>query len=194
MFIEQNAILQNLLNPIICCDRDYCINRGRNDIDLDDQRDSNRQLPYTGGKENQLKQFPGYVLAPSNIKIWNALKSVFVPIHVHGVNHVHSLTAIRQLQRYEIIFQTVLASNRHLIVSLVYEAMQLLLICYGSSGSFLWIKKKLAVFLRMVEKAFRLPYAQQELEWSLQFIEYQMVATRTLQSWPLRRVYCGRLQ
>ena len=40
----------------------------------------------------------------------------------------------------------------------------------------------------MAGRVFRLPYAQQGLEWSLQLIEHQMVATRTLQYGPLRRV------
>ena len=73
---------------------------------------------------NQQKKITGYLIVPSNAKIWNILDKTFVLIHVPEGNN-------------------------------------------------------------MQERAFRLPYyaglyAQQELDWALQLIDYQMVATRLL--------------
>jgi hypothetical protein len=55
---------------------------------------------------------------------------------------MHALTTIQQLQRYEIIFQKILASKQHVNMLVVEEAIILALMCYESCQ---WIKKQLAV-------------------------------------------------
>ena len=61
-------------------------------------------------------------LAPNN-EAWNIGNRIFAPILVQ----LHALTAIQQLQRYEIVFRNVLASNQRAVVE---EAMYIPLICY----------------------------------------------------------------
>ena len=90
---------------------------------------------------------------------------------------LHALTAIQQLQRYAIVFRNVLASNQRAVVK---EATYIPLICYENSR---WTKKQLAIFGGMVGGSSRLQYAQQGLGSSLQ---HQMVATKSVQSGPLR--------
>ena len=106
-----------------------------------------------------------------------------MPIHVQ----MPALAAVQQLQRYDIVFQNMLASNQHVVVE---RAMQIPLICYES---FPWIKKQLAIFLSIAGRAFWLQHAQQELEWSLQLVEHLLFATRSLQSGPLRWALKGVL-
>ena len=95
---------------------------------------------------------------------------------------LHALTAMQQLQRYAsaIVFRNVLASNQRAVVE---EAKYIPLMCYEN---FLWTKKQPAIFGGVVGRSSRLPYAQQGLGSSLQTIEHQMVATKSLKSWPLR--------
>ncbi len=70
---------------------------------------------------------------------------------------MHKLSTFRQLQWYEIMHGSMLASYGHVIMSMIEEAMQLPLICYGR---FLWIKKQLFAFLSVAERKFPLQYAQ----------------------------------
>ena len=93
-------------------------------MDLYDQRDSKGQMTFISFKEgfpkdhlqlarNVLNQLPlkfsansVALLAPSN-EVWNIGDRIFAPILVQ----LHALTAIQQLQQYEIVFQNVIASN-----------------------------------------------------------------------------------
>ena len=70
------------------------------------------------------------------------------------------------------------------------EATQIPLNCYERLQ---WTKKQLAIFISVAERSSRLMYAQQELEWSLQLIDFPMVATKLLQSWLLRPALKGVL-
>ena len=158
-------------------------------MDLFDQRDSKGQMQSISSQEglpidhdiplarnvlNQMPEFPALVV-PSN-EIWNILDKIFVLIYVQ----LHALPANQELQLYAIVFQNVLASIQYFVVE---EAMQIPLNCYES---FLWTKKQLAIFLSVAGRSSLLTYAQQELEWCLQLIEFLMVATSLLQSGPLR--------
>ena len=111
-------------------------------------------------------------LAPSN-EAWNIGDIIFAPILVQ----LHALTAIQQLQRYEIVFRKVLASNQRAVVE---EAMYTPLICYEN---FMWTKKQPALFSCVVGRSSWLLYAQQGLGSSLQTVEHLMVATKFLRSW-----------
>ncbi len=71
---------------------------------------------------------------------------------------------------------------------MVEEATCNPLICYENS---LWTKKQPATFGSVVGRSPRLPYAQQGLRSSLQHIEHEVVATKSLQSWPLRLALKG---
>ena len=102
-----------------------------------------------------------------------------VPILVQ----LHALTAIQQLQRYAIVFRNVLASNQRAVVE---EATYTPLISYKN---FMWTKKQPDIFSGVLGRSSRLPYAQQRLGSSLQTVEHQVVATKSLQSWPLRPVH-----
>ncbi len=93
-----NEILKNLSEQDICFDSKDMIDRERNSVDLNDQRDSK-----------------GQKILFTSFKIWNILDKIFVLIHVQ----LHALSAIQQLQRYAIVFRNVLASNR---ISAVEEA------------------------------------------------------------------------
>ena len=99
---------------------------------------------------------------------------------------LHVLSAIQQLQRDAIVFRNVLASNQRVVVE---EATYNPLICYENSQ--VWTKKQPAVFGSVVGMQSRLPYAQQGLGLSLQLIEHQVVATKSLLSWPLRPALKG---
>jgi hypothetical protein len=88
----------------------------------------------------------------------------------------------------KIVVQNMLASDQHLVTPThLFE-------------SFLRTKKKLAIFLSVQERAFRLEYAKQEWEWSLQLIKHQLVAIRSLQSsgWPVQQLQlalnCGIME
>jgi hypothetical protein len=159
-------------------------------VDLYDQRDSKGQMSFVSFKEecpkdhlqlarNTLNQLPvkfsansAARLAPSN-EAWNIGDRTFAPILVQ----LHALTAIQQLQRYEIVFRNVLASNQRAVVE---EAMYNPLICYEN---FMWTKKQPAILSGVVGRSSRLLYAQQGLGSSLQ---HQMVATKSLRSGPLQ--------
>jgi hypothetical protein len=138
---------------------------------------------HSVGKEH-LKSAAGKVssisVAPCN-EVWNIGNRTF------GLTLVqpHVLSAIQQLHRYAIVFQNVLASNQRAVVE---EATYNPLICYENS---LWTKKQPAVFGSVVGRPSRLPYAQQGLGSSLQLIEHQVVATKSLQSWPLQPALKG---
>ena len=67
----------------------------------------------------------------------------------------NALSAIQQFQRYAIVFQNVLASNR---LSAVEEATYNSLIGHED---FLWTKKQQSIFGGMVGKSSRQLYAQQ---------------------------------
>ncbi len=86
------------------------------------------------------------------------------------------LSAIQQLHRYAIVFRNVLASNQRAVVA-KYNP----LICYENS---LWTKKQPATFGSVVGRSSRLQYAQQGLGSTLQLIEHQVVATKSLWSAP----------
>ena len=58
-------------------------------------------------------------------------------------------------------------------------------------SDFLWNKKQPAIFGGVVGRSSRLPYAQQGLGSSLQTVEHQMVATKSLKSGPLRPALKG---
>jgi hypothetical protein len=73
-----------------------------------------------------------------------------------------------------------LASNQRAVVE---EATYNPLIWYEN---FLWTKKQPATFGSVVGRSSWLQYAQQGLGSSLQLIEHQVVATKSLRSWPLR--------
>ena len=129
---------------------------------------------------NQLPaKFPANSVAPSN-EVWNIGNRIFAQILVQP----HALTAIQQHQRYAIVCRNVLTSNlnQHAVVK---EATYIPLICYENS---LWTKKQPAIFGGVVGMSSRLPYAQQGLGSSLQ---HQMVATKSLQSGPLRLALKG---
>ncbi len=81
------------------------------------------------------------------------LDEIFVLTHVK----LHALSSIQQLQRYAIVFQNVLASNRILAVE---EATYNSLIGHED---FLWAKKQQAIFGGMMGKLSRQQYAQQGL-------------------------------
>ena len=190
-----NAILQNLSEQDTCFDSKDLIDRERNAVDLYDQRDSKGQMSFISFKEecpkdhlqlarNTLNQLPvkfsansAARLAPSN-EAWNIGNRTFAPILVQ----LHALTAIQQLQRYEIVFRNVLASNQRAVVE---EAMYIPLICYEN---FMWTKKQPAILSGVVGRSSRLPYAQQGLGSSLQ---HQMVATKSLRSGPLQPALKG---
>ena len=138
-------------------------------------------IPLARNVLNQLTEFPALVV-PSN-EIWNVMDKIFVLIHVQS----HVLHTIQQLQRYAIAFQNVPASNQYVIVE---EAKQVSHNCYES---LIWTKKQLAIFLSVAGRSSWRTYAQQELEWSLQLIDFLMVATKPLQSWPLRPALKGAL-
>ena len=89
------------------------------------------------------------------------------------------LSAIQQLHQYASVFQNVLASNQRAVVE---EATYNPLICYEKS---LWTKKQPSVFGSVVGRQSQLQYAQQGLGLSLQLIEHQVVATKSLRSGPL---------
>ena len=93
--------------------------------------------------------------------------------------------AIQQHHRYAIVFRNVLASNQRVAVE---EATYNPRICYENS---LWTKKQPAVFGSVVVRPSRLQYAQQGLGLSLQLIEHQVVATKSLWSRPLRPALKG---
>ena len=193
-----NAILQNLSEQDTCFDSKDLIDRERNAVDLYDQRDSKGQMSFISFKEecpkdhlqlarNTLNQLPvkfsansAARLAPSN-EAWNIGDRTFAPILVQ----LHALTAIQQLQRYEIVFRNVLASNQRAVVE---EAMYIPLICYEN---FMWTKKQPAIFSGVVGRSSRLLYAQQGLGLSLQTVEHPMVATKSFLSWPLRPALNG---
>ena len=71
----------------------------------------------------------------------------------------------------------------------VKEATQIPLNCYES---LLGTKKQLAIFLSVAGRLSRLTDARQELEWSLQLIDFLTVATK-LQSGSLRPALKGEL-
>jgi len=186
---DPHDILQNLSEQDICFDSKDLIRRERNAVDLYDQRDSKGQMSFISFKEGSpkdhsvgkehLKSAAGKVssisVAPCN-EVWNIGNRTF------GLTLVqpHVLSAIQQLHRYAIVFQNVLASNQRVVVE---EATYNPLICYENS---LWTKIQPAVFGSVVGRPSRLPYAQQGLGLSLQLIERQVVATKSLRSGPLR--------
>ena len=108
--------------------------------------------------------------------VWNIGDRIFALILVQQ----HALTAIQHLQRCAIVFRNVLASYQHAVVK---EATYIPLICYES---FLWTKKQPDIFGGVVGRSSWLPYAQQGLGSSLLTVEHQMVATKSLQSGPVR--------
>jgi hypothetical protein len=115
---DQTVTLKNLSDQDICSDCKDLIESERNVVDLHDQSDSKGQILFT------------------SIKIWNILDEIFVQTHVQS----HALSAIQQLQRYAIVVQNVLVSNR---VSAVEEATYNSLIGHED---FLWTKKSQAIF------------------------------------------------
>ncbi len=78
-----------------------------------------------------------------------------------------------------------LASNQRAVVE---EAKYSPLICYENS---LWTKKQPATFGIVVGRSSQPLYAQQGLESSLQLIEHQVFATKSLWSGPLRLALKG---
>ena len=148
-------------------------------MDLYDQRDSKGQMSFSSFNQLPTK-LPANSVALSN-EVWNIGDRIFAPILVQQ----HALTAIQQLQRYAIVFRNVLASNQHAVVK---EATYNPLICYENS---LWTKKLPAIFGWVVGRSSRLPYAQQGLGSSLQTVEHQMVATKSLRSGPLQPALKG---
>ena len=155
-------------------------------MNLNDQRDSKGQMSkerflkdHSQLARNVLNQLPVKFsansvarFAPSN-EAWNIGNRTFAPILVQ----LHALTAIQQLQRYEIVFRNVLASNQRAVVE---EATYIPLIC---DENFMWTKKQPAIFSVVVGRSSRLLYAQQGLGSSLQTVEHLMVATKSLRSW-----------
>ena len=126
---------------------------------------------------NQLQaKFPANSVAPSN-GVWKIGDRIFALILVQQ----HVLTAIQQLQRHAIVFRNVLASNQHAVVK---EATYIPLICYEKS---LWTRKLPAIFGGVVGRSSRL-LVQQGLRSNLQ---HQMVATKSIQSGPLRPALKG---
>ncbi len=115
---DPNTILKSLYERDICFDSQGFIDSERNAVELNDPRDSKGKISCT------------------SFKIWNILDKIFVLIHVQP----HALSAIQQLQRYAIVFQNVLASNRILAVE---EATYNPLVGYED---FLWTKKQQAIF------------------------------------------------
>jgi hypothetical protein len=131
------------------------------------------------GKErtNQLPvKFPANSVAPCN-EVWNIGNRTFVQILLQ----LCVLSSIQQLLPYAIAFWNVLASNQRAAVE---EATYNPLICYESS---LWTKNQPATVGSVVERSSQLAYAQQGLGSSLQLMEHQVGAEKSLLSGPLRQ-------
>ena len=134
-----------------------------------------QQESVTRGEHSIWPKVPANSVAPSN-EVWNIGDRIFAQILVQQ----HALTEIKQLQRYAIVFRNALASNQHAV-----EATYIPRICYENS---LWTKKLPAIFGGVMGRSSRLSYAQQGLGSNLQ---HQMVATKSIQSGPLRPALQG---
>ena len=86
-----NAILQNLSDQDACFESEVVIERGRNAVDLYDQRDSKGQMVFSSFIQLPAK-FPANSVVPSN-EVWNIGDRIFAPILVQQ----HALIAIQQL-------------------------------------------------------------------------------------------------
>ncbi len=89
---------------------------------------------------------------------------------------LHALSSIQQLHLYAIVFENELASKQRIVVE---EATYTPLICYENS---LWTKKQPATLGNVEGRLSWVQYAQQGLRSSLQIIEHQVVAIKSLLS------------
>ena len=149
-------------------------------MDLYDQRDSKGQMQFISNKEGL--PIDHDIQLASNILNGGRDRRCQ---KTRATARATCNSAIQQLQRYAIVFRNVLASNQHAVVE---EAPYTPLIC---CKSFLWTKKQTTTFGIVVGKSSWLPYAQQEFGWSLQLVDHQIVATRSLLSWPVRPALKG---